>query len=72
MDLPVLNAVCRAYSIASPAFVEDFLELHSALVPTGTLWQRLFGLEICDWIWLSRKSRRSLYVATVNNGRPLC
>ncbi len=52
---PSDKLICRAYSIASPAFVEDFLEFYIALVPTGMLSPRLFKLEIGDRIWLAKK-----------------
>lgn len=48
--------ICRAYSIASPSFIREFLEFYIALVPTGTLSPRLFNLEIGNRIWLSKKA----------------
>lgn len=48
--------ICRAYSVASPSFIREFLEFYIALVQTGTLSPRLFRLEIGDRIWLSKKA----------------
>lgn len=48
--------ICRAYSVASPSFIREFLEFYIALVPTGILSPRLFNLEIGDRIWLSKKA----------------
>lgn len=48
--------ICRAYSVASPSFIREFLEFYLALVPAGTLSPRLFNLKIGDRIWLSKKA----------------
>jgi ferredoxin--NADP+ reductase len=45
----------RAYSIASSSLTKQYMEFYVALVTSGALTPRLFGLKIGDRIWLSPK-----------------
>ncbi len=45
----------RAYSIASSSLTRQYMEFYVALVTTGALTPRLFGLKIGDPIWLGPK-----------------
>ena len=45
----------RAYSIASSSLTKPYMDFYVALVTSGALTPRLFGLKIGDRIWLSPK-----------------
>ena len=45
----------RAYSIASSSLSREYMEFYVALVTSGALTPRLFGLNIGDRIWLGPK-----------------
>jgi ferredoxin--NADP+ reductase len=57
--------VRRAYSIASSSRADEFIEFYLALVPSGELTPKLFGLRVRDRLFMGTKATGMFTLARV-------